>query len=295
MLQPRVCFQSQKSKKFIAEILLKLALSTNQSINQSTKKFYQMFETTCILMFLCSVFPQTSIVTQHITIALWNINYSLFIYLSYYCCLRRHIKVIIDVYADILKHLLKVLFQDLSISLCTHLLLINIFTCHMHLWLKFFCLFCIHEDEYHYLVHCNQFSRRILLTTLRHIPCNMRYMTWNNETMLWNSNILPINAQSKVSKVKKLCWVIRNLIDCQSSRHYSQKTLEHEFHKNFGAWVSQKFWSMSFIKKNWNMSFIKILEHEFHTHTPRPAPGENLSVISIFCNFCMYYYIYVLL
>jgi hypothetical protein len=139
-----------------------------------------MFETTCILMFLCSVFPQTSIVTQHITIALWNINYSLFIYLSYYCCLRRHIKVIIDVYADILKHLLKVLFQDLSISLCTHLLLINIFTCHMHLWLKFFCLFCIHEDEYHYLVHCNQFSRRILLTTLRHIPCNMRYMTWNN-------------------------------------------------------------------------------------------------------------------
>jgi hypothetical protein len=35
-----------------------------------------------------------------------------------------------------------------------------------------------------------------------------------------------------------------------------KKTLEHEFHKNFGAWVSQKFWSISFIKKK--------LEHEFH-------------------------------
>ena len=57
-------------------------------------------------MFLCSVFPQTSIVTQHITIALWNINHPLFIYLSYYCCLRRHIKVIIVVYAGILKLLL---------------------------------------------------------------------------------------------------------------------------------------------------------------------------------------------
>jgi hypothetical protein len=64
-----------------------------------------------------------------------------------------------------------------KVSLCTHLLLINIFTCHMHLWLKFFCLFCIHGDEYHYLMHCNQFSRRIWLTTLRHIQCNMRYMT----------------------------------------------------------------------------------------------------------------------
>ena len=167
MLQFRVWFQSLQAKKFMPRYSWNIAKvdikhqSINQSINQ--KVLSDVWNYIDVFMFIIASNQYCN--TAH-----------------YYCFMEYKWTffftwIIIVVYACILKHLLKVWFQDLSISLCTHLLLLNIFTCHMHLWLKFFCLFCIHGNEYHYLMHCNQFSRSILLTTLRHIQCNMGYMT----------------------------------------------------------------------------------------------------------------------